>query len=420
MPLQEIPALKRYLLYAFKPAVALSGALIVLLFLVLAGVSLLTAPPVPPALDYDSKLQALQAAIFPRLTAVMTDAAWRKEVFSFPDSFALFHERRQRLSDNSNCTPYPVCVIQSWEITRYEREVFGTILQKISKHSQLQYDRMQWNRDVDAINYILSVYGEGHAPRYPKIDSASVDVTSKDFSNLIAGIQAKTLNDSFQRNGLASLFFKDALTNAASLLDANNRLDAIRFSDLWYTWNASSLDFARHLSWKSYPYTAIIVPGEGPEDLRTQLSALGKFRLTLAAESFNRKLAPFIIVSGGAVHPSHTDFVEAIEMRHFLIERFHIPERNIVTEPYARHTTTNLRNASRYLKIIGSPENRPALIVTDSSQTDYISSSVFFNRNKSELKCEPGRIGQKITPFSTNFVPNNDCTKIDPWDPLDP
>ncbi len=415
-----MPALKRYLLQAGKPALALFSILITLLFCALAGIYLTVTPRVQPALDHDSKIQALQDAIFPRLTSVMTNAAWEKEVFSSPDIVELFHERHQRLKDNSNCTPYPVCMIQSWKITQHERDVFGRILQSLPKYFKLQYDEMQWNRDADAINYILSVYGEGHAPRYPKIDAASVDVTAKDFSNLIIGIQTKILGDQSQHQGLAYPFFKEALVNAVFLLDANDRMDAVRFSGLWNTWNAPSLVFARHLNWKSYPYTAIIVPGEGPEDPHTQLSALGKFRLTLAVESFNRQLAPFIIVSGGAVHPAHTNFVEADKMRRFLIERFHIPERSIVTEPYARHTTTNLRNASRYLQILGAPENKPALIVTDPSQSDYISSTIFFRRNMTELKCEPGEIGQRLSPFTTIFISNRGCNKTDPQDPLDP
>ncbi|MBS1064170.1 YdcF family protein [Gluconobacter wancherniae] len=412
--------MKRYLFQAGKPALALFGILIALLFCAFVSIYLTVTSPVQSVFYHDSKIQALQGTIFPRLTVVMTNKEWGKEVFSSPYVVALFHDRHKILIDSLNCTPHPACLIQSWEISQHEREVFGEILQKLPKYLQLQYDEMQWNRDADAINYILSVYGEGHDPRYPKIDSASVDVTTKYFSNLIMGIQTKLLNDSFQRNGLADPFFKDALVSAVFLLDANDRMDAVRFSGLWNTLNAPSLGFACHLNWKNYPYTAIIVPGEGPEDPHTQLSALGKFRLTLAVESFNRQLAPFIIVSGGAVHPAHTDFVEAAEMRHFLIERFHIPERNIVIEPYARHTTTNLRNASRYLQIIGAPQNKPALIVTDPRQGDYISSSAFFNRNKAELKCEPGAIGQKITAFSTIFIPNNDCNLIDPWDPLDP
>ncbi|GAD08776.1 hypothetical protein GFGA_1c1400 [Gluconobacter frateurii NBRC 103465] len=266
----------------------------------------------------------------------------------------------------------------------------------------------------------FSVYGEGHAPHYPKIDSASIDVTAEYFSNLISGMQANILKNSLQSSNQIDPFFKDAIANSIFLLDGNDRMDAIRFSGLWNNWNAPALNFARHLSWKSYPYTAIIVPGEGPEDPRTQLSALGKFRLKLAVESFNQRLAPFIIVSGGAVHPAHTDFVEAAQMRHFLIERFHIPERSIVTEPYARHTTTNLRNASRDLQILGAPKNRPALIVTDQGQSAYISSPIFFSRNMTELRCEPGIVGQRITQFLTIFIPNEDCNKVDPWDPLDP
>ena len=156
----------------------LSGLLAALFFFVLVDIYLTTAQPVQPILDQASKLQALQQTIFPHLTDIMANSEWKKEVFFSPEIVALFHERRQRLSDNSACTPQPTCIVQSWEVSQHERQVFGTILQKIPKHFQWQYNEIQWNQDVDAINYIFSVYGEGNAPHYPQIDAASVDVLS--------------------------------------------------------------------------------------------------------------------------------------------------------------------------------------------------------------------------------------------------
>ncbi|MBO1361687.1 YdcF family protein [Acetobacter sacchari] len=413
--------MKKIPLKTRKPASFFVGISFALLVFALAG-AYMTIKTRENKFSYyhDVRLQKLQEAIFPRLSAIMADTAWKKEVFFTPSMVALSQERRQRLGDSSTCTPQPLCIIRSWAISEHERTVFGKILQKIPRGSRLKYDEKQWDLDVDAINYILSVYGEGKDPHYPKIDAASVDVSAKDFFDLVIGMQAKVLSGSFQQGDASQPFFKDVIMSALFFLDANDRMDAIRFSELWSDWNAPALDFAHHISWKRYPYTAIIVPGEGPEDVRTQLSALGKFRLTLAVESFNQGLAPFIIVSGGAVHPAHTNFVEAVEMRRFLIEHFNIPARRIVTEPYARHTTTNLRNASRTLQILGAPEDRPAVIVTDRAQSDYISSSTFSDRNMNELKCEPGKISERLSPFLTIFVPNKECNKTDPWDPLDP
>ena len=102
---------------------------------------------------------------------------------------------------------------------------------------------------------------------------------------------------------------------------------------------------ARTLDWSHYPYTAIVVPGIGPDDLDVSLSARGKLNVRLAAARFAQGLAPFTLVSGGRVHPRGTHYAEALEMRRALMERFGIPGDCIVVDPYARHTTTNLCNA---------------------------------------------------------------------------
>ena len=103
-----------------------------------------------------------------------------------------------------------------------------------------------------------------------------------------------------------------------------------------------------------------------------------------------------------------------------LVERFGIPAERIVIEPYARHTTTNLRNATRRLHAMGAPLDKPTLIVANESQSRYISSPEFAARNPAELGYDPGTVGKRHSPYEVEFVPSPRSLRIDPWDPLDP
>ena len=131
-------------------------------------------------------------------------------------------------------------------------------------------------------------------------------------------------------------------------------------------------------------------------------------------------LAPFVIVSGAAVHPRETRFVEAVEMRRALIERYGVPAHAIVIEPYARHTTTNLRNSARLLMSMKAPMDRDALVLSDPRHIDAVESSQFVARNQRELGYQPGKIGKRTSPFDIVFRPSPDSARIDPLDPLDP
>ncbi|MCW4590002.1 YdcF family protein [Gluconacetobacter entanii] len=243
------------------------------------------------------------------------------------------------------------------------------------------------------------------------------DATAKDYGQLVSGLQLHALQVAPQPD---EDVFSAPIHYAMLMLDMNDRDDAIHFPMLWQEWNAQALHAARNLNWRHYAYTAIIVPGAGPEQAGVALSAMGKFRLMLAVEAFRKGLAPFILVSGGAVHPAQTRYVEAEEMRRALVTRFGIPERNVIMEPYARHTTTNLRNASRQLATLNAPQQQPALIITDQDQSAYIESQTFAQRNQKELGCEPGTLGKRISPFAIPFHPDARCNATDPRDPLDP
>ncbi|QOF94397.1 YdcF family protein [Novacetimonas hansenii] len=368
---------------------------------------------------HDHVTESLQRRIFPQLSAMIADAGWRKIFFSDQNIQKILQDRRARFSDITKCIPAPHCVVEAWKITPDERRIIGEVLGQISSHLPVSrgYGISQWEHDADAINYILSVYGEGSPPHYPHIDAMTQDTTSKDFNQLISGLQLQELQNWPQQD---MDIFSAPLRYAAILLDMNDRDDAIHFPMLWQTWNAPALHLAQNLDWRHYPYTAIIVPGAGPEAQGVSLSAMGKLRLMLAVDAFRKKQAPFILVSGGAVHPAQTHYVEAQEMRRELISRFGIAERNIIIEPYARHTTTNLRNASRLLATMNAPRQQPALIVTDQDQSAYIASQTFAHRNLRELGCAPGVLDARISLFAIPFHPDVHCNVTDPMDPLDP
>ena len=108
--------------------------------------------------------------------------------------------------------------------------------------------------------------------------------------------------------------------------------------------NAAAFRRVHSIDWNRYPYTAIVVPGAGNDRPNVRLSPSGKLRDKIAAKRYRESKAPFILVSGGFVHPSQTEFSEAIEMKHHLMERSSVPEDAILVDPHARRTTTNMRN----------------------------------------------------------------------------
>lgn len=271
-------------------------------------------------------------------------------------------------------------------------------------------------RELAGLNAILDIYGKGGTPRYPEIDGP----IGKKGSQRLASDIAVAASISEVGQGEAITAFDPSIGLALALIDVNNRLDAIAFEPIHEGLNSEAFQHARKLDWSRYRYTAIIVLGAGPEDLLTPLSARGKLHVKVAAQRYFDGLAPFVIVSGAAVHPRETRFVEAVEMRRALIERYGVPAHAIVIEPYARHTTTNLRNAVRLLMSLKAPMDRDALVLSDPRHIDAVESTEFIARNQRELGYQPGRIGKRTSPFDIVFRPSPDSARVDPLDPLDP
>ena len=167
-------------------------------------------------------------------------------------------------------------------------------------------------------------------------------------------------------------------------------------------------------------YPLIIVPGYTPlgSERPVTLSGRTKRRLRRAVDAYREHDSLAILVTGGNVYPDGTPNNEAAEMKRYLLEKLQIPADRIALEPYARHSTTNLRNAARFMLAHGLAK---ALIVTTRGQSFYFSFprlSTYRRRCRQELGYELGRL-RFVSPSRTSFEPSNDVLQRGS-DPLDP
>ncbi|GAC1353067.1 MAG: hypothetical protein NVS3B20_22530 [Polyangiales bacterium] len=130
---------------------------------------------------------------------------------------------------------------------------------------------------------------------------------------------------------------------------------------------------------KTYPYAAVIVPGFGafeegqtalvgwlPGDgcRRENLGDAARLRTLIersqrGAQTLQGSVAPLVIVTGGAIHSSLN---ESFAMLHILQCSMGVLPTQVLVEPCAEHTHTNLRNAGRWLTAMGA---RVGYLVTD-------------------------------------------------------
>lgn len=270
-----------------------------------------------------------------------------------------------------------------------------------------------WEQDANAINHTIGVYVEGNKPNYPKIDSISFKLKDAAFAELTAA------NAWLALQGNNKLFFEPAMQFAIQALELNERNDAADYEPMAKGVNLTAINQIKKTDWKKYPYSVILVPGAGPEEKEVALSPGGMIRCRLAALQYKKGVAPFIVVSGGRVHPYKTKFSEAYEMKKFLMEILQIPESAIIMEPHARHTTTNLRNCARLMFRYGMPIDKPGLACTVKSQSFYIT-DILPERCKKELGYYPYKNGKRLSDTESEFYINTTSLQIDFDEPLDP
>lgn len=278
--------------------------------------------------------------------------------------------------------------------------------------------RRIWEQDARGMNYAIDVYAAARKPNYPKIDSISFDIHSREFQKEVLPICKQNIE---MWNKEHATFYSVSLKAVCMLLDLNNRLQAADFEPLGKTVNRASYEQVPLTNWESYPYSAILVLGSGPEDPNVNINPIGKMKAAYAALLYHNHQAPFIILSGGRVHPYHTQYSEAYEMKKYLMETWEIPESAIIMEPHARHTTTNFRNAARIMLTQGFPKEKYALVTSSKSHIDYVEKAEQLpQRCIRELGYEPYKIGKRISERVIEFMPQAASVTINPLEPIDP
>lgn len=348
-------------------------------------------------------------------------------------------DKLEKIKANKSCAAKPLCLYDSYLWSDDEIKAVSNEMEKISTNSLNNfYDKelsksgyfifhetsndgkslivKAWEDMAHNMNHIIKIYGQGEKPLYPDIDSIAYDVASPSYANL------SELNDNLIKEITKNnkSFFEPSLSLALNLLYINDREDAVHFDPINDPENKNAGMLVRKTDFSKYKYSSILVLGSGPDNNYSALSDRGKIRLMACVNEWNKGIAPFIIVSGGSVHPAHTKYVEAVEMKKELVNRYHIPENKIFIEPYARHTTTNFRNAVRIMFKYGIPLNKDALVVSSIDHIDYVASSKFNDRNKRELGYEPVISKERFSPFSIAYKANILSLHLNWQDPLDP
>lgn len=371
--------------------------------LLMSAVALFASPSIEVMAE-DRVSSALGSRLFPTISSISRS--------SLPASITSMLADRDRKM--AACAQDASCRIS---VSKWTEDQIALLSKESSSSSSSRKEVAEAvRRELAGLNAILDVYGEGSPPRYAAIDGPH---GAKGSDRLQDDLDIALMMSHLDRDEPYAALDR-SIGLAVSLIDANDRLDAIAFEPISAGLNAAAFARASGVLWGRFPYSSIIVLGSGPDDLSMPLSARGKLRLKAAARRYFGGDAPFVIVSGGAVHPRGTRTVEAVEMRRALIERFGVPADAVIIEPYARHTTTNLRNASRLLFSLHAPEEMDALIVSSPEQIDTVEGEDFADRNQSELGYQPGKIGKRVSPFAIAFRPSLESMRVDPSDPLDP
>lgn len=275
-----------------------------------------------------------------------------------------------------------------------------------NNESDTAFIRKAWGDVAQGMNHIYAVYLQGQKPRYANIDSFSLKPS--DLPAIKTGLQRK----------MGGAFYRQSIQAAVTALEVNGRNEATRYEPLYKGENAAAFAKSRFIYWNAYKNSVILVPGAGPGKKGQSLDSTGVYRCKLAVEAYNNKLAPYIVVSGGHVHPYKTPFCEAVEMKKYLVNTLGISDSAVIIEPHARHTTTNIRNTERLMYLFNMPATKPGLIITDPMQSLMIEKME--PRFIKELGYVPYKEMERVDATTNRFLPDEKAWQEDPNDPLDP
>ncbi|HEY9262277.1 YdcF family protein [Chitinophaga sp.] len=298
---------------------------------------------------------------------------------------------------------------------RLLREMRGSgLFELYARESDRDLLTAAWKDAAQGVNYIINAYTNGKGLRYPVIDSSLFYVQSPDYK---AGVR-HLLEQAGEKDRQADLFFQPSLQFALGLLTLSHREEAVRYEPMSAT-NGDAYGQIKKTDWRKYPYPAMLILGASPV-AKEVLSETGKSRCRIGAGLYQKGLAPFIIVSGGHVRPVGTPYSEAVEMKKYLVNELKIPAAAVMVDPYARHTTTNIRNAIRIAWRSGIPVNKRMLCVSDAMHLVYVSSPLFKQRCMTELGYMPAADIVQTDLYYLSFLPDLRSLQVNPFDPLDP
>lgn len=368
---------------------------------------------------------------------VASDNSIRSSLADDADFRAAMNRRRARFQQSPDCQDLE-CFIGAFQWTAGEIDTIArTLKQTFRKNQTLKrfaeqqllpskayglpgtatpeaYMEKAWRQDAWAMNYAISVYGAGEAPNYPKIDSISFDITNRRYLALLRDIA----HDVLQATAPDECTMMQPLYSALRLLEVNERWDAGIHEALQIRENEKAYAAITQTDFSAYPYSLVLTLGAGPEVYDQPISPGGMLRARQAAHCYFSKLAPFIVVSGGRVHPYKTPYCEAVEMKKYLMDVCQVPEEAIIIEPHARHTTTNLRNTARIMLRQGFPADKWALINSAEEHIDAVCNMEV--RCMRELGYVPYILGKRPGARMVTFKPREESLQIDPDEPLDP
>lgn len=356
--------------------------------------------------------------MFPLTVVLKDDARFSRALYDDTEQQRLSRVIRKRYQKAiEDCTDSK-CLAGAFRLTAEEKLLITGILKRIVKKTTNNPDTNAISKysaiNIASGNYIIETYLGGKQPRYPKIDGGKYRFDDSGYLRIVKEQVTRVLHKSAGTN----FYYVLPMLVALKVLGINGRDEAARYEPLTEGVNSAAFARASKIKWSDYPYSAILVPGLGPQTAAVALDPGGARRCQLAAAAFNKGEAPFIIVSGGHVHPDRTIYSEGIEMRKYLITTLKIPASAVIAEPYARHTTTNIRNAARLIYTFGLPADKPVRIVTDVLQSTYILSMK--GRFMEELGYLPYKEISRSGTSVISFLPDSSALQINPFDPLDP
>ncbi|MCA9630174.1 MAG: YdcF family protein [Myxococcales bacterium] len=254
--------------------------------------------------------------------------------------------------------------------------------------------------------------------------AAGLNEVWDDYATSIPEATLKPLLESAVATAPAQPFYAPLVGLVPKLLEANGRPEPTRYEPLTDGENQAAIARIPNIDFSKYPFSVIVVPGQGPTDLEHPLDPRGAVRADQAAARYAAGLAPLIALSGGHVHPDRTPYSEAIEMKRYLMQQHSLPEDVLLVDPHARHTTTNLRNVARLMFRYGIPTDKPSLITSDLFQTAYISAagadSIYGKRCLEELGFMPYQGLTNLDTLDNCWLPSVDSMQQDARDLLDP